>query len=67
MSMGHGLALGDHYGKQFLNVSTEDVKQSRHAEKSLTLRRGLKVHPQRSLTLLPELRRVDGELVQYCE
>lgn len=56
-----------HYGQQFLNISYEDIEQSRRDLKSLVLYGNPNARPQPSLTLYPHIQEQEGELLQYCK
>lgn len=58
---------GPHYGQQFLNISYEDIEQSRQDLNSLALYGNPNSRPQPSLALQPQLRSQEGDLLQYCE
>lgn len=63
----HGHAERLHYGQQFLNISYEDIEQSRQDFNSLALYSNPNARPQSSLTLHPQFRLQEGELLQYCK
>lgn len=63
----HAPTGGLHYGQQFLNVSYVDIVQSRQDVSSIALYSNPNARPRPSLTLQPQLRSQDGELLQYCK
>lgn len=59
-----------HYGQQFLNVSSGDVETSRRDARALALAVCgylSNSRPKPSLTLLPEFRGKESDLMSYCE
>lgn len=61
---------GSYYGQQFLNVSSHDVEKSRRDAGTLALALCSyppNPRPKPSLTLLPEIRGRESELILYCE
>lgn len=60
----------DYYGQQFLNVTTDDVEKSRRDAGILALAvysNPLYPRPKPSLTLLPEFRGRESDLMLYCK
>lgn len=58
---------GFYYGQQFLNVTFNDIDQSRRDPESLAVYGNPNSRPKPGLTLFPELRGQESDLLLYCE
>ncbi|CAN8105089.1 unnamed protein product [Discula destructiva] len=65
--MAQGHTRGLHYGQQFLNISHEDIEQSRQDIRSLALYSNPNARPQPSVKLYPQHQIQESELLQYYD